>query len=159
MNLGRRRARPCKGHLLAGDRPTAPRVLAGTSDGRLIALNAKTGKLVSGFGNEGTVDLRAGVTEKFPTAPYHMGRKGKRTIPTGPPWMCACGTCTGAERYRDRAGACSRNHRWRRRNFERDSRRVVVENKLANGDLMMMIIARFRRIYGATCLALPRVGA
>lgn len=55
-----------------GDKQAPPQILAGTSDGRLIALNAKTGKPVPGFGNEGTVDLRAGVTEKFPTAPYHM---------------------------------------------------------------------------------------
>ena len=62
-----------------------------------IALNAKTGKLVPGFGNEGVVDLRAGVTDKFPGAPYHMsspgaiyrnliitGAQGKEDDPDGP---------------------------------------------------------------------------
>src|ERR1044071_6555889 len=54
-----------------GYKDTPAEILAGTSDGRLIALNAKTGKLVPGFGNEGTVNLRIGVAEKFPDAPYH----------------------------------------------------------------------------------------
>jgi glucose dehydrogenase len=80
-----------------GDGQAPPQILAGTSDGRLIALNAKTGKLVPGFGKEGTVDLRADVTEKFPTAPYHMsspgtifgnliitGAQGKEDDPDGP---------------------------------------------------------------------------
>jgi len=80
-----------------GDKDNPPTILAGTSEGRLIALNAKTGKLVSGFGNQGVVDLRAGVTEKFPDAPYHMstpgtiyrnliitGAQGKEDDPDGP---------------------------------------------------------------------------
>jgi quinoprotein glucose dehydrogenase len=80
-----------------GDRESPPQILAGTSDGRLIALNAETGKLVPGFGVEGMVDLRAGVTEKYPTAPYHMsspgaiyrnliitGAQGKEDDPDGP---------------------------------------------------------------------------
>ena len=80
-----------------GDGQAPPQILAGTSDGRLIAINAKTGKLVPGFGNEGTVDLRAGVTDKFPAAPYHMsspgviyrnlivtGAQGKEDDPDGP---------------------------------------------------------------------------
>ena len=80
-----------------GDKNNPPAILAGTSEGRLIALNAKTGKLVPGFGKEGVVDLRAGVTEKFPTAPYHMsspgviynnliitGAQGKEDDPDGP---------------------------------------------------------------------------
>lgn len=60
----------------AGDNVSAPQILAGTSDGRLLALNAKTGKIAPGFGNEGTVDLRVGVTERFPNAPYVMGSPG-----------------------------------------------------------------------------------
>src|SRR6202162_2653350 len=80
-----------------GGKDNPPAILAGTSEGRLIALNAKTGKLVPGFGKEGVVDLRAGVTEKFPTAPYHMsspgviynnliitGAQGKEDDPDGP---------------------------------------------------------------------------
>jgi quinoprotein glucose dehydrogenase len=80
-----------------GDKNTPPQILAGTSDGRLLALNAKTGKLVPGFGNEGAVDLRAGVADKFPSAAYHMaspgmiyrdliitGAQGKEDDPDGP---------------------------------------------------------------------------
>jgi quinoprotein glucose dehydrogenase len=80
-----------------GDKDNPPAILAGTSEGRLIALNARTGKLVPGFGKEGVVDLRSGVTEKFPTAPYHMsspgviynnliitGAQGKEDDPDGP---------------------------------------------------------------------------
>ena len=59
-----------------GDKEHAPQILAGTSDGQLIALNAKTGKLVPGFGKEGVVDLRVGVTEKFPEMAYHMASPG-----------------------------------------------------------------------------------
>src|SRR5438552_969142 len=80
-----------------GDIKNAPEILAGTSDGRLIALNARTGKPVPGFGKDGAIDLRAGVTEKFPTATYHMsspgviyrnlivtGAQGKEDDPDGP---------------------------------------------------------------------------
>ena len=95
--LGRARA-PTRGVTYwPGDRTAAPRILAGTSDGRLIALDAKTGKLVPGFGKEGAIDLRVGVTEKFPDAPYRMsspgviyrnliitGAAGKEGEPTGP---------------------------------------------------------------------------
>ena len=59
-----------------GDTDHPAQILAGTMDGKLLALNAKTGKLVPGFGNEGLIDLRAGVADKFPTAPYHMGSPG-----------------------------------------------------------------------------------
>jgi glucose dehydrogenase len=80
-----------------GDKDSPPEILAGTSDGRLIALNAKTGKLVPGFGKEGVVDLRPGVTDKFPNAAYHIaspgaiyrnliitGAQGKEDDPDGP---------------------------------------------------------------------------
>src|SRR3984885_8127980 len=80
-----------------GDKQAPAEILAGTSDGRLIAINAKTGKLVPGFGQEGIVDLRTGVTEKFPNAPYHLaspgvvfrnlivtGAQGKEDDPEGP---------------------------------------------------------------------------
>ncbi len=59
-----------------GDKDNAPRVLAGTSDGKLIALTAETGKLVPGFGKNGEISLREGVTEKFPKMPYHMSSPG-----------------------------------------------------------------------------------
>jgi quinoprotein glucose dehydrogenase len=69
-----------------GDSQAPPQLLAGTSDGRLIALNAETGKPVPGFGNEGIVNLRVGVTEKYPSMPYHMSSPGaiyKNLIVTG----------------------------------------------------------------------------
>ncbi len=53
-----------------GDSRDAPRILFGTGDGRLIALSAKTGVPVPGFGDNGAVDLRAGITDKFPHAAY-----------------------------------------------------------------------------------------
>src|SRR5580658_10200452 len=98
FELGKAAGAPLRGVTYwQGDQQAPPQILAGTSDGRLIALNAKTGKLVPGFGKEGTVDLRVGVTEKFPTAPYHMsspgtiyrnliitGAQGKEDDPDGP---------------------------------------------------------------------------
>lgn len=48
------------------------RILAGTSDGRLIALNARTGKPIPGFGDEGEIDLRKGFADRFPRANYDM---------------------------------------------------------------------------------------
>ncbi len=60
----------------AGDKENPAQVLAGLSDGTLIALNAKTGRPVPGFGSEGSLDLRSGVTDKFPNAPYHMSSPG-----------------------------------------------------------------------------------
>jgi glucose dehydrogenase len=70
----------------AGDPGNPLQILAGLSDGKLIALNARTGRLAPGFGNEGTVDLREGVADRFPTAPYHMSSPGliyKNLIITG----------------------------------------------------------------------------
>lgn len=42
------------------------RIFFGTLDGRLIALNASTGKPVANFGDRGIVDLQKGVTENRP---------------------------------------------------------------------------------------------
>ena len=53
-----------------GDAQDAPRILFGTGDGRLIALSAKTGTPIPGFGDNGTLDLRAGITDRFPRAAY-----------------------------------------------------------------------------------------
>jgi quinoprotein glucose dehydrogenase len=46
------------------------RILFGTFDGRLLCLNAKTGKTCPGFGRNGSVNLRAGVADGFPKAEY-----------------------------------------------------------------------------------------
>lgn len=52
------------------DRKTSERrILFGTVDGRLIALNADTGKPVSQFGVDGIVDLRAGGADRFAQDP------------------------------------------------------------------------------------------
>ena len=41
-----------------GDKLAPPQIVFGTEDGELISLNAKTGKLNPGFGNEGIVNLK-----------------------------------------------------------------------------------------------------
>jgi membrane-bound PQQ-dependent dehydrogenase (glucose/quinate/shikimate family) len=46
------------------------RILYGTFEGRLICLDAKSGKPCQGFGANGVVNLRAGVADEFPTAEY-----------------------------------------------------------------------------------------
>lgn len=46
------------------------RILLATSDGRLISLDAETGKPAAEFGSNGEVNLKAGVTQKFPSAWY-----------------------------------------------------------------------------------------
>jgi quinoprotein glucose dehydrogenase len=55
-----------------GSKDLPPQVIVGTNDGYLIALNAKTGKPVPGFGNEGLLNLRTGMVEKFPNAQYGL---------------------------------------------------------------------------------------
>src|SRR5688572_13842026 len=46
----------------------ARRIVYGTPDGRLIALDAESGRLIPGFGRDGVVDLREGVAEAWPKA-------------------------------------------------------------------------------------------
>jgi len=53
-----------------GDKQTPARIVFGTGDGRLIELDAKTGTPVVTFGENGTVDLRAGVADKYPKANF-----------------------------------------------------------------------------------------
>jgi glucose dehydrogenase len=48
------------------------RILFGTFDGRLIALDAKTGKPCRDFGKDGTVNLRTGVADAYPGAEYSV---------------------------------------------------------------------------------------
>ena len=55
-----------------GDRQLAPQIVVGTMNGWLYTLNAKTGKLNPGFGNEGKVNLKPGVSDKFPRGRYGM---------------------------------------------------------------------------------------
>jgi len=53
-----------------GDLQTPARIFFGTSDGRLMALDAKTGLPAAGFGDNGVINLKAGITDKFPGAAY-----------------------------------------------------------------------------------------
>lgn len=53
----------------AGTKELSPRIVYGTMDGWLIALDAKTGELAQGFGDGGMVDLKVGevVSPDYPT--------------------------------------------------------------------------------------------
>jgi len=59
-----------------GDKQHDPQIMFATGRGFLVALNVKTGKLVPGFGNEGAVDLKAGVTKNFPKSFYLVTSPG-----------------------------------------------------------------------------------
>jgi glucose dehydrogenase len=71
-----------------GDRQSPARILFGTLDGRLLALNAQTGEKIPGFGNEGEVNLKEGVADGFPDAIY---------AETSPPAIYGDLVITGAE--------------------------------------------------------------
>ena len=65
--------RPAKGLAYwrgGGNSPAT--IFFGTDDGYLYAVNAKTGKLVPGFANEGELSLKAGMKDKYPTALYGL---------------------------------------------------------------------------------------
>ena len=55
-----------------GDSQNPPELLFGTFDGFLIAVNARTGKAVAGFGKEGEIDLKTGMKDKFPEVHYGL---------------------------------------------------------------------------------------
>ncbi len=71
-----------------GDHQTGPRIFAGTLDGRLIALHAETGLPAQDFGDNGVVNLRAGVADGFPDSTYAV---------TSPPAIFEDLVITGAE--------------------------------------------------------------
>ena len=48
-----------------GDGRAAPRIVVATTDGYLLQFDAKSGKLFTGVGNKGLIDLKVGVMEKF----------------------------------------------------------------------------------------------
>jgi glucose dehydrogenase len=54
-----------------GDAKTPPRLLFAAGD-QLIALSAKTGEPLNEFGDKGIVDLREGVSDKYPTSFYSV---------------------------------------------------------------------------------------
>jgi len=60
-----------------GDKQSPPSIFFGTSDGRLISLDARTGKPVPGFGNEGSVDMKKGVDNGIANAPVGMSSPPK----------------------------------------------------------------------------------
>ncbi len=55
-----------------GDKLAHPRVFCGVEKGKLLALDVTTGKPAYGFADEGFLDLRQGVTGKFPNAPFFL---------------------------------------------------------------------------------------
>ena len=59
-----------------GDARTGPRLFTGAGDGRLIAVDVRTGTLATGFGREGSVDLKTGLSVD--------GGKGPFTLPSPP---------------------------------------------------------------------------
>lgn len=61
----------------AGDKSSPPEILFGTTDGKLVALNANTGKPVPGFGREGFVDMKAGINNGFPSGQFSLSSPPK----------------------------------------------------------------------------------
>jgi quinoprotein glucose dehydrogenase len=55
-----------------GDAKSGPRIVFGTSDGFLNALDAKTGTPAAGFGEDGRVDMKPGVNNGYTTARISM---------------------------------------------------------------------------------------
>ncbi|HWC99914.1 MAG TPA: PQQ-binding-like beta-propeller repeat protein, partial [Candidatus Sulfopaludibacter sp.] len=69
-----------------GDAQLPPQIVVGTMNGWLFTLNAKTGKLNTAFGDNGKVNLKNGVADKFPRGRYGMSSPGaiyKNLIFTG----------------------------------------------------------------------------
>lgn len=60
-----------------GDALSPATILFGTTDGHLVALNAKTGQLIPGFGNEGLVDMKAGIDNGFQTGHFSLSSPPK----------------------------------------------------------------------------------
>lgn len=56
----------------AGDGLSPASIFFGTTDGRLVALNAVTGKPIPGFGTEGFVDMKQGIDNGFTTGQYSL---------------------------------------------------------------------------------------
>jgi len=55
-----------------GDSKTPASIIFGTSDGRLISLDAATGKPTDGFGVEGSVDIKTDILNGFPHAQFDI---------------------------------------------------------------------------------------
>jgi quinoprotein glucose dehydrogenase len=61
----------------AGDGQSPASIFFGTTDGRLVGLNAKTGKLIPGFGTEGSVNMKAGIDNGFSTGNFSLSSPPK----------------------------------------------------------------------------------
>lgn len=57
-----------------GDKENPARILFGTFDGFLVAVDVKTGKAIPGFGKQGEIDLKAGMKDpaKYPNSHYGL---------------------------------------------------------------------------------------
>jgi glucose dehydrogenase len=60
-----------------GDAQSPPSIFFAATNGRLMALNAKTGQPVPGFGNEGWVDMKAGIDNGFTTGSFSLSSPPK----------------------------------------------------------------------------------
>jgi quinoprotein glucose dehydrogenase len=60
-----------------GDGQSPASIFFGTTNGRLMALNAKTGQPIPGFGNEGWVDMRQGIDNGFPSGQFSLSSPPK----------------------------------------------------------------------------------
>ena len=55
-----------------GDSKTPASILFGTSDGRLTSINAQTGKLTAGFGDNGSIDIKTDIQNGIPNAQFNV---------------------------------------------------------------------------------------
>jgi len=60
-----------------GDSQSPASIFFGTTDGHLVALNAKTGALIPGFGTEGMVDMKAGIDNGFQNGSFSLSSPPK----------------------------------------------------------------------------------
>ncbi|HZC22445.1 MAG TPA: pyrroloquinoline quinone-dependent dehydrogenase [Candidatus Binatia bacterium] len=55
-----------------GDSKTPASILFGTSDGRIVSLNAETGKPTAGFGTDGSIDIKTDIQNGIPHAQFDV---------------------------------------------------------------------------------------
>jgi quinoprotein glucose dehydrogenase len=60
-----------------GDSTSPATIFFGTTNGHLVALNAKTGRLLPGFGNEGMVNMKAGIDNGFISGNFSLSSPPK----------------------------------------------------------------------------------
>ncbi len=63
-----------------GDKDNSARILFGTGDGFLVAVDIKTGKAVPAFGNNGELDLKAGMKDQAKYPNSHYGLSGAALV-------------------------------------------------------------------------------